>query len=126
MFPDLFGVAIDLREKFRLERITLSMAQAVFRSLAVNAARGQLRAAQAFIAVLSGAERANKVGTMNISKRPSHTKSNGRASSNGVVNQERPGPSLCRIPTASLSTCEPAPLLLAGRCQRKTKRKGIE
>ena len=37
------------------------MAQAVFRSLAVNAARGQLRAAQAFIAVLSGAERANKV-----------------------------------------------------------------
>ena len=43
------------------KRITLSMAQAVVRSLAVNAARGQLRAAQAFIAVLSGAERANKV-----------------------------------------------------------------
>ena len=43
------------------KRIKLSMAQAVVRSLAVNAARGQLRAAQAFMALLSGAERANKV-----------------------------------------------------------------
>ncbi len=43
------------------KRFTLSMAQAVVRSLAVNAARGQLRAAQAFMAPLSGTERANKV-----------------------------------------------------------------
>ena len=43
------------------KRITLSMAQAVVRALAVNGARGQLRAAQAFMALLSGTERANKV-----------------------------------------------------------------
>ena len=43
------------------KRITLSMAQAVVRALAVNAARGQFRAAQTFMALLSGTERANKV-----------------------------------------------------------------
>ena len=42
------------------KRIKLSMAQAVVRALALNAARGQLRAAQAFMALLSGTERSNK------------------------------------------------------------------
>ena len=40
--------------------LTLSMAQAVVRALAVNGARGQLRSAQAFVALLSETERANK------------------------------------------------------------------
>jgi hypothetical protein len=42
------------------KRLTLSMAQAVVRALAVNGARGQLRSAQAFVALLSETERANK------------------------------------------------------------------
>jgi Family of unknown function (DUF5681) len=40
-------------------RITLKMAQAVVRSLAVNAARGQLRSQQFFVALLAETERAN-------------------------------------------------------------------
>jgi hypothetical protein len=42
------------------KRFSLSMAQAVVRALALSAARGQLRSAQTFMALLSGAERANK------------------------------------------------------------------
>ena len=59
--------AIILDEAYRTikvnegdRRITLSMAQAVVRSLATNAARGQLRSAQAFMALLSETERAGK------------------------------------------------------------------
>ena len=42
------------------KQLTLSIAQAVVRALAVNAARGQLRSAQAFMALVSGTEQANK------------------------------------------------------------------
>ena len=41
-------------------QITLSMAEAIIRALAVNAARGQLRSQQAFTALLSETERCNK------------------------------------------------------------------
>src|SRR3954447_19454038 len=54
----LKGIILDeayrtIRVNEGAKRITLSMAQAVVRSLAVNGARGQPRAAQAFMALLS-------------------------------------------------------------------------
>src|SRR4051794_36320265 len=97
------------------KRITLSMAQTIVRALAVNAARGQLRAAQAFMALLSGAERANKVVHERYLEAAITYKVEWECEVDDVPNQERPGTSPFRIPTTSSSTCEPAPLLLTGR-----------
>ncbi len=59
--------AIVLDEAYRTikvnegeRRITLTIAEAVIRALAVNAARGQLRSQQAFMALLADTERDNK------------------------------------------------------------------